>query len=96
MVAGGFEEPAMIKTNSETLDTTALECTHKEADTRIIVHCIHSSAETVVVSACDTDVLLLLLAHFNNTKCKQIWMKSGTFARASVHSSPEDLGEHTT
>ena len=81
VVAGGFEEPTMVKTNSETLDTTALECTHEEADTRIIVHCIHSSAETVVVSARDTDVLLLLLAHFSKMKCKQIWMKSGTFAK---------------
>ena len=81
VIAGGFDEPTMVKTNSETLDTTALECTHEEADTRIIVHCIHSSAETVVVSARDTDVLLLLLAHFNKMKCKQLWMKSGTFAK---------------
>lgn len=46
VVAGGFEEPTMVKTNSETLNTKALEITHEEADTWIIVHCIHSSAET--------------------------------------------------
>ena len=94
VVAGGFEEPTMVKTNSETLNTTALESTHEEADTRIIVHCIHSSAETVVVSARDTDVLLLLLAHFNKMKCKQLWMKSGTFAKPQyipVHKIRENI-----
>ena len=94
MVVGGFEEQTMLKTNSETLDTTALECTYEEADTWIIVHCIHSSAETVVISACDTDVLLLLLAHCNKIKCKQLWMKSGTFTKPQyipVHKIRENM-----
>ena len=93
VVVGGFEEPTMVKTNSEILDTTALECTHEEADTQIIVHCIHSSVETVVVSARDTDVLLLL-AHFNKMKCKQLWMKSGTFTKPQyipVHKIRENI-----
>ncbi|KAG1664565.1 Coiled-coil domain-containing protein 186 [Nymphon striatum] len=80
VVAGGFLEATLVPTNDHTLDTKALESTHKEADTRIILHCIHTTAE-IVVSACNTDVLLLLLAHFSKIKCNELWMKAGTFTK---------------
>ena len=43
-------------------DLSALKATHKEADTRLIVHCVNSSLDNTVVSTRDTDVLLLLIA----------------------------------
>ena len=37
--------------------------------TRLILHCIHVHMDTVFVSAWGTDVLLLLLAHFDKMTC---------------------------
>ena len=34
-----------------------------------ILHCIHSHVETIVVAVQDTDVLLLLLAHYDRMGC---------------------------
>jgi hypothetical protein len=42
---------------------------------------MHTDAEIVVVSARDTDELVLLLAHFHNLNFKKIWMKAGTSKR---------------
>ena len=55
-----------------------LEGCHEEAHTRMILHCVKSRASSIVVAARDTDVLVLLLAHFNNTSCPRVWMKAGT------------------
>ena len=49
-----------------------------QADTRLILHCIHAPMETVVVSAHDTDMLLLMLAHFDKIRCTYVYMKAGT------------------
>ena len=44
----------------------------------MILHCINIEAESIVVCSRDTDVLVLLIAHFSKMKCTQLWMKSGT------------------
>ena len=77
IVAGGFKEENTAKCNSE-MDITALQGYHEEADTRIVLHCVHSSAEFLVVASPDTDVLILLIAHFGKMKCKQLWLRMGT------------------
>ena len=56
----------------------SLKASHEEADTRMILHVIHSKANTTTVSAQDTDVLLLVVAHCEKIHCDQLWMKSGT------------------
>ena len=56
----------------------SLKGRHEEADTRMILHCVHTNAASVVVVARDTDVLILLLAHFSKMPCARLWMKAGT------------------
>jgi hypothetical protein len=78
VVAGGFEEEDKVISSQPTLDVTGLRASHEEADTRMVLHAIHSEAATIVVSATDTDVLLLLVAHSSRCRCTQLWMKAGT------------------
>ena len=54
------------------------QAVHEEADTLIILHCLHTTAHSVVVSARDTDVLILLIVHFEKMACNKLWMKAGT------------------
>lgn len=61
-----------------TLAISSLQADHEEADTRLILHFIHAHMKTIVVSARDTDVFLLLLAHFEKIQCKHLYMKAGT------------------
>ena len=45
-----------------------------------ILHCIHSYVvETIVVAMRDTDVRLLLLAHYDRMGCTHIYMKTGMY-----------------
>ena len=52
-----------MKSSNKALRMTLL-ATHKEADSRIVLHCVHTNTDQVVVSSKDTDVLILLMAHF--------------------------------
>ncbi len=78
VVAGGFVDEVEVRSSHETTDLTMLRATHEEADTRLILHVVHSQLDTVVVAARDTDVLLLLVAHFPRSQCKRLVMMSGT------------------
>ena len=80
VVAGGFNDRDQAQCSNEEIDSTMLFAAHEEADTRIIYHCIASNCDTVVVSARDTDVLLLLVAHAANIRSANIWMMAGTTA----------------
>ena len=81
VVAGGFEEEDTVKYNQAELDISDLRALHEEADTRIVFHASHcankSGAVNIIVSARDTDVLILLLAHFHEIKI-DMWMSAGT------------------
>ena len=65
VAAGGFSNEERVETSDPRVDTELLEARHEEADTRIVLHCVNSHAASIVVSARDTDVLVLLLAHFH-------------------------------
>ena len=78
VVAGGFTEATIVKSSEPTLDLSTLEANHEEADTRLILHCIHAHMESMVVSVRDTDVLVLLLAHYDKIGCTTLLMKAGT------------------
>ena len=78
VVAGGFSDEERVEASNATIDTDSLEGKHEEADTRIVLHCVKSTAATIVVSARDTDVLLLLITFFHMMPCQQVWMKAGT------------------
>ncbi|MGH0136162.1 UNVERIFIED_CONTAM: hypothetical protein FKN15_025588, partial [Acipenser sinensis] len=70
--------PERRRTSNPDLDIQKLQANHEEADTRLVLHYMHTSGKSVVESACDTDVLVLLVAHFHKMKCKNMWMKAGT------------------
>lgn len=78
VVAGGFQREDEVQTSNHELDIQQLQANHEEADTRLVLHCVHTNAKSVVVSARDTDVLVLLVAHFHKMACTKLWMKAGT------------------
>ena len=73
VVAGGFSESTTVK-----FDVSSLRTDHEEGDTRLILHCIHAHMNMIVLSIRDTDVLLLLLAHYSRIDCTRLYMKAGT------------------
>jgi hypothetical protein len=79
VVVGGLRDITCVKSSDPTLDTSALQSNHEEADTRLVPHCINIDADSSVVLSRDTDVLVLLISHFSKMKCTQLWMKTGTF-----------------
>ena len=78
VVAGGFRDELEVKSSTGATDLGPLKSTHEEADTRLVLHTVHSQFHAVVLSSRDTDVLLLLVSHFQRMQCQHLWMKSGT------------------
>ena len=77
VVDGGFRDELEVKSSTGVTDLGPLKSTHEEADTRLLLHAAQSQFHTVVVSSRETDVLLLLVSHFQTMQCQHIWMKSG-------------------
>ena len=61
-----------------TLNTAVKRWSLKEADTRLVLHAIYCQFNTVVMASRDTDVLLLLVYHFQTMSCEHLWMMCGT------------------
>ena len=78
VVSGGFAEATTVKSSDPNLEVSSLSADHEEADTQLILRCIQALMETIVVSARDTGVLLLLLAHYDRIGCTYLYMKAGT------------------
>ena len=97
LAGGGFTDEDTVKCNKNDFDLTQLNARHEEADTRIILHAIHckrvSQCETIVVSARDTDVLLLLLCHFNELPTNT-WMIAGTVQKPKNVHLPAVMEKH--
>jgi hypothetical protein len=88
VVGGGFIDEREVQSSDrsgELIDVSDFSATHEEADTRLILHCAKSNLDTIVVSARDTDVLLLLIAHAPHIPCTNLWMKSGTAAKRKYY-----------
>ena len=77
VTSGGFLNELEVWSLRD-IDTRQLSSTKEEADTRIILHAISCEQKCIVVSSRDTDVLVLLLSHFDRINCKELWMKAGT------------------
>ena len=63
---GGFLDEGEVQSSDrleELIDVSVFNAAHEETGTRLILHCAKSSLDTIVVSARDTDVSLLLVAH---------------------------------
>ena len=66
VAAVGFEDEKEIQSSERVIDLSALKATHEEADARLILYCVNSSLDNIVVSARETDVLLLLVRHIRH------------------------------
>ena len=79
-----------------------MECTHEEADTRVMVHLPHASengSANVEVRTVDTDIVVLLIGHFfnlhENNPNIDLWVAFGVgknFQYIHVNSICNDLG----
>ena len=78
VVSVGFRDEFEVKSSTGATDLGPLKSTHEEADTILVLHAVHSQFHTVVVSSRDTDVLLLLVSHFQSMQCEYLWIESGT------------------
>ena len=78
VVAGGFAEATTVKSSDPDPEVSSSSANDLEADLRLILHCIHAHMETIVVVVRDTDVLLLLLAHYDRMGCTLLYIKAGT------------------
>ncbi len=79
IVAAGFADIEDTR-SSQGRDMRNLMSNHEEADTRIILHGIDAQQQgfnQLVVVCQDTDVLVLL-THFADKLCQEIWFKAGT------------------
>ncbi len=43
-----------------------------------MLHFLQAETETIVVSVCNTDVCILLVAHFHKFNCSYLWMNART------------------
>jgi hypothetical protein len=62
VAAGGWSSPERVESSDYTLDVENLEGLHEEADTRTILHCVKAKTTSIVVSARDTDILVMLIS----------------------------------
>lgn len=94
VAAGGFDEEEKVESSNPNVDVMKLQARHEEADTRIIVHCVQNQSGNIVVQARDTDVLILLLAHYHKFSCDKLWLKAGTAKKRKyipVHTMVENM-----
>ena len=81
VVSGGFKREDEVQTSGHELNIEQLVANHEEADTRLVLHCLHANTQSIFVSAQNTNVLVLLLAHFDKITCTKLWMKAGIAKR---------------
>lgn len=78
VVSGGFFEKTRVVSSEKSFNTLPLVSNQNYAKTRLVIHAINSEAEKIVVTAKDTEVLLLLIHHFDKLRCKQLWIQMGS------------------
>ena len=83
-MAAGLSESTTVKSSDPDLDISSLGADHEEGDIRLILQRIHAHMNTIVVSVRDTDVFLLLLAHYSRINCTRLYRKRGT-SKAQTH-----------
>ena len=92
------EETCFKMTADEWVEVAELQSTQEEADTRLLLHALHAArtgSKAVIVTAEDTDVMLLCLAFQKDIPCP-IYQKCGTQNRtrfADISKLALSLGE---
>ena len=94
VVSGGFIDEEQVESSDPEVITDTLKAQHEEADTRMILHCTQTQASSIVIATRDTDVLVLLLAHFHKIPSDKVWLRAGTSANRKhipIHTIVEQL-----
>lgn len=84
VLSGGFNDAKRVW-SSRVKDVAHLSSTQEEADTRMLLHArdaTNDGYQQVNVISCDTDVLVLLTAHYP-CLCPVVWMFAGTAKKRS-------------
>lgn len=75
-----------------------MECSHEEADTRLVLHAYHASQSgyrKILIRTVDTDVVVLAVSRLQDLNVDEIWIAFGTgkhFRYLPIHSIAEQLG----
>ena len=79
VVSGGCADEEDVLCTDPALDVAILRSNHEEADTRFVLHAVNLNGivDNILVSAKDTDVIILLLAHLSKIRSK-VWIWAGT------------------
>lgn len=100
IIGGGFKDGERIIciTNGHCEDIIALRSNHEEADTRLLLHAKYAArpSSRIVIQLPDTDVLVLIVAHFADLNCKELWFRTGVKDRLRyipVHDVSRTLGK---
>lgn len=78
VTAGGFEHVTRVSCSNSAFETKSLISNHNEADIRTVLHAIESDASIIVVNANGSEILALLLHFFQQMKCSELWLATGT------------------
>ena len=88
-----------VQSSRKNTDTTALRANHEETDTRRVFYVLQSYHDTELVSARDTDILLLLVPHFSNANVKRSLCnqeplrKRSKFQLLMLYTTPHQKGQ---
>ena len=100
VLGGGFKDglKAVCLTCDSAVAEPNLHSGHEEADTRLLLHAKHAATShpRIVIQSPDTDVAVLLIAHFSYLNCQELWLKTGVKDRLRylpVHEIQAFLGE---
>ena len=69
-----------VASSTDGQNTDGLQtCSHEEADTRMLKDTTNSGFKTVMIRPVDTDVVMLVVAHFQGLhNVEQLWIAFGT------------------
>ena len=87
VVAGEFSDEERVESTNPEVDTSKFETCHEEADTRIVLHCVQNPADSIVVQARDTDILVLLIAHYHRMPCTKSLAKGWYFQKEEIYTN---------
>ncbi|XP_078579479.1 uncharacterized protein LOC144863800 [Branchiostoma floridae x Branchiostoma japonicum] len=98
MLYATCEDACYMFTKDEWVEFAELQCSQEEADTRLLLHALHAAetaSEAVVITAEDTDIMVISLAFAKRIPCK-VYQKCGTKNRTrfiDIDKLADTLGE---
>ena len=82
-----------VRCNQQHIDLLTLKANHEEADTRFVLHCVESRSSTIVIAARDTDIIMLLLAHYHHfPEGQKVFVTMGNHMYLDIQFLSQKLG----